>query len=370
MNCLTFSSSNTRIKFDSSDLLENWIFNIYEQLVSSDPDWDIIRINFGDTEEDEAECQVLRQIYNEDPKEAIDLYREIMDEELEQAAKNFIFQKIAQEQTYNKEQVEQEIIGGEDLTQTEHGPIESPLRDNVEGVDPEIVDHAIELAIEFVPSLVDKAILAGWGDMLGVVEQELDRKIAKRKTLYILNTFSDQITQEQYESIMNTLKEEMSKSHAVRINTGNISNQLSQVLEQVKENVIAAGIEEKLNDIEQQAATIAVGSVIAHEGEHADSSSGDEVDPRGESSAEQTERNFITTMLQKTEFRYVAPFMGHDQFELPESEKEKIIEEIRIEIQKNQPQNNSNIVDMSSQNNYEEPLEKAASKKTWYKVEE
>ncbi len=169
----------------------------------------------------------------------------------------------------------------------------------------------------------------------------LGSKIAKRKILDELASYPDPMSQEDYERISQRLKEEMSKSHAVRINIGKIQSTMNQLLSEVEKNVIEAGLEDVLNDIKIQASIIAVGSVIAHEGEHSTVMTGEQGDPRGESSAEATERNFIEQMLQKPEFEYVKPFLRHDKQSVSNDERNQIIEKIRMQIQGSQPTEDS-----------------------------
>lgn len=77
-----FSENNNIFKTSSKDdFLENWIFNIYTQLQSGNPDWEIVRINLGDTEEDGKEFDILKKIYDENPEDAIFLYEDLMNEE-------------------------------------------------------------------------------------------------------------------------------------------------------------------------------------------------------------------------------------------------------------------------------------------------
>jgi hypothetical protein len=143
---------------------------------------------------------------------------------------------------------------------------------------------------------------------------------------------------------------------------------MANILSKVKENVISAGLQDILNHIEIQASIIALGSVIAHEGEHATVMTGGrayiengkivivegEGDPRGESSAENIERNFIEQILQRPEFECVKPFLKHDQQSVSDSEMQQIIEKLRNELKNN---NQIQSVEKASEN-----------KKSWYKI--
>ena len=359
-----FSENNNIFKTSSKDdFLENWIFNIYTQLQSGNPDWEIVRINLGDTEEDGKEFDILKKIYDENPEDAIFLYEDLMNEELEQQAKSFIGRLTAQNSLVSKQELIDSIIGGEDLTRTTYGPIDdsAKLESNF---DASIVNGAIQDANKFSPVSDKQIYIMDTGDSgpYGVVETELQAKIAKLKILKELESYPDQLTDQETNEIIQKLNAEMNKGAiAFRVNPIKISLTVEELMSQVKEGAIAAGLEHLLPEMYNQTLSLAIGSVIAHEGEHTTKMTSREGDPDNESRAEGTENRFIDEMLKEEKYKTIRPVINRRGKELSEQERQFLISEL---------QNSENIENSPTTENLPnyEYQSYTAHNRSWYKV--
>jgi len=338
-----FSESNFRIKksFKSCcDSLENWLFNIYEQLNSENPNWEEIKRNLGDTEEDEIEFNYIKKTFLKDPEIAIKIYREELDDDLEKQARNFIFKKESQyqENMVSKQELINHITGNDDLTKTEYGPINdsAKLENNF---DSKIVNEAINDASKFAPVLNKTIYIMSSGESgpYGIVETELQSKLAKIKIINELSGYPDEIKESDAIEIIKKLEEEFNKGAiAFRVNPLKIATTTEELMSQVEAGAISSGLGDLVLTMYDEVLKLAMGSVIAHEAEHTVKMTSKDGDPDDESRAENTENSFIDQMLKEEKFKIIRPFINRKGNEISDIERESMINEIK---EKYVPQN-------------------------------
>jgi len=311
---LKLSEHNSYSTFVPSDDLdeEDWDILLLLMTQKEEIDWDEVLEHLGNDPEDIEFIEMVR----ENPEYFKELVREVFDDEMtnEIAAFSSGMIRTSQEQVVDVERLKQEIQGGEDLNSTQYGPIdESAYLQN--HLPSDIVSEAIADANQVV-KVDDKEILTMEGGPLGVAETDLTRKIIKRRMLDQIEnsknpdgTISQQIAEEIKNSIWEVDKGK--NLVAFRVNPERIMQEVQSLISEVRENINnGADVPENVSEsqIEKLTLTLAVASVIAHEGQHALNMTVEQGDPSGEGDAETAEAKFLDMMLEGND-KY-APLRG------------------------------------------------------------
>ena len=312
------SSIEHNLKFSDYNLFKlaeeehddiQWATDMAIEIRKDEPDFEKIQFLLGDSDEDRAYVEKLKIQHVEDRQSLVDVYDEFLDECLQSEAIAFSsgMKREAQEenQEYGEERVNAEefkenIINGEDLSQTAAGPTdESNKIENY--YDPNIIGKAKGDVKSFRGDLeVDQIFTMNGGNALGVAETELTRKLVKKEMIRMVEQMEQggTISLDEANQIMNYYWgiEQSGKLLAFRLNPMEIENRISNLMQEVRGNLTGQETPDDLNMIEEATLTMAVGSVIAHEAQHAKEMSMEE-SRTSEGSAEDVEKAFLTVML-------------------------------------------------------------------------
>jgi hypothetical protein len=309
-NNLKFSDLNLfKLAKEETDDIQ-WATEMTIEIRKDKPDFNKIQFLLGDSDEDKAYVEKLKIQHVGDRQSLVDTYDEFLDECLQSEAIAFSSGMKREAQTeenqeYGEERIDAEefkekIINGEDLNQTAAGPTdESNKIENY--YDPNIIGKAKGDVKSFRGDLeVDQIFTMNGGNALGVAETELTRKLVKKEMIGMIEQMEQggTISLDESNQIMNYYWgiEQSGKLLAFRLNPTEIESRISNLMQEVMGNLTGQESPDDLNTIEESTLTIAVGSVIAHEAQHAKEMSMEE-SRTSEGSAEDVEKGFLTAML-------------------------------------------------------------------------